>query len=826
MLRSTLPIASSILFLLVLSAAPVHAQPPPAFDLRDVEGENYVTSVKSQQGGTCWTHGVMASMEGNLLMTGNWAAAGEIGEPNLAEYHLDWWNGFNSFYNEDLEPPYGGLTPHEGGDYMVASAYLTRGEGAVRDIDGQSYSSPPDRYLDSYHIYYPREIEWYVAEPDLSNIDTIKNIIMQHGVMGTCMCYSGSYIQNYIHYQPPSSPDLPNHAIAIIGWDDTLSTQAPLPGAWLCKNSWGTGWGYDGFFWISYYDKWSCQEPWMGAVSHQDVEWMQYDQVYYHDYHGWRDTMTGFTESFNAFSTGQDFLLRALSFYTADDDVTYTLAVYDDFAGGQLQNLLWQSSGTSDYRGFMTVDLPSPIELDEGDDFYVYLDLPQGGLPYDRTSDVPVLLGASYRVIVESTASPGESYYRSGSQWLDLYDWSGNPYPGTGNFCIKALGDESGLQVIPSTGFQSSGPEGGPFTPGMETYSMQNKGAAAIDYEVTITPEVDWINLGGNLTGSLEPYGTPEEITVEVNGYADTLPEGAHTATLEFTNLTSHKGDTTRDIVLVVGTPTLQYYWPLDDDPGWETEGDWEWGQPQGGGGSHGCPDPTSGHTNSYVYGYNLAGDYPNSLPETHLTSEVINCCGLYSTQLRFWRWLGVEQPAYDHAYVRVSNDGSTWTTVWANQSEISDNGWVQCTYDISDVADNEYEVQLRWTMGTTDGGWTYCGWNIDDIEIWGTGETGIEGGGTVPQALVMAPAMPNPFSSSTTLGFALPVPGAVSLSVYDLSGRLVRTLADGYRGAGEHSIVWNGMNDRSERVPPGVYFAVVSTDAGTSASRKMVLVR
>ena len=81
-----------------------------------------------------------------------------------------------------------------------------------------------------------------------------------------------------------------------------------------------------------------------------------------------------------------------------------------------------------------------------------------------------------------------------------------------------------------------------------------------------------------------------------------------------------------------------------------------------------------------------------------------------------------MERPYYDHAYVRVSNNGSTWTTFWQNGALVTDTSWVLQDLDISSVADDQSTVYLRWTMGTTDSSWQFCGWNIDDVEIWGVG--------------------------------------------------------------------------------------------------------
>lgn len=472
---------------------------PPNFDLRGIDDENYVSSVKGQQGGTCWTHAVMASMESNLLRRGNWPEHEPDPEPNLSEYHLDWWNGFNTFYNRDIGfAPEQGLQVHYGGDYRVAAAYLSRGDGAVRDRDGQSFDPAPPYRDSSYHHYYPRRILWFALDDSLSNMAVLKRQVMEHGAAGTCMYVGTAYpidTTNGSFYQPPSDPNEPNHAIAIVGWDDSLQTPAPLPGAWLCKNSWGSSWGAEwngkGYFWISYYDKHAARHPEMGFISFQEVEALRYDTVYCHDYHGWRDAMD-ISEAANVFiAAGRD-TLKAVSFYALADSVTASIGICTSRAELRDGEYVISQTEFLKYRGLYTIELDSVWLTIPGDTFFVALHLDRGGQAYDRSSTVPVLLeipqiytATLQEGFVPSRAAPGESLYKHNGQWRDLYrdDRSAN-------FCIKALARHASSRVIHDY------PEG-PYLRGLYPNPLSGTGWLDIDIPAAASLRIEICDLQG-----------------------------------------------------------------------------------------------------------------------------------------------------------------------------------------------------------------------------------------------------------------------------------------------------------------------------------------
>jgi len=376
-----------------------------------------------------------------------------------------------------------------------------------------------------------------------------------------------------------------------------------------------------------------------------------------------------------------------------------------------------------------------------------------------------------------------------------------------------------GIVVIGTT-LNGTGNAGGPFTPSSTVYTVTNIGTEALDYQVTV--DVNWVDIT-NGTGTLAG-GATDTVAVAYGTAANLLTNGVHSGTIDFVNLTTGDGDTDRPVQLQVGVPEMVYSYDMTTDPGWTMNGAWAYGAPVGGGGEHGNADPTAGFTGPNVLGFNLAGDYTNNMPETHLVTTAIDCSELSATSLRFRRWLNVEQPDYDHASISVSADNMTFTTIWANTVEITDNAWGQVSYDISAVADHNATVYIRWTMGTTDGSYLFSGWNLDDVEIWALPD-GISGADRLPGYRLSVGNYPNPFNPLTKINYVFAQSGRASVRVYDLQGRLVRELVDGVLPAGPGSVIWDGNDSDGLKVASGVYLAQV-VSGGQRADHKMILLK
>jgi|GEM_PF-4439449 len=94
-----------------------------------------------------------------------------------------------------------------------------------------------------------------------------------------------------------------------------------------------------------------------------------------------------------------------------------------------------------------------------------------------------------------------------------------------------------------------------------------------------------------------------------------------------------------------------------------------------------------------------------------------------------------------------------------------------------------------------------------------------------MPLAFTLEPGAPNPFRNWSEITYAVPRSVGVSLAIYDLTGRKVRTLVDGEMAAGSYKVAWEGTDGRSRRVSPGIYFVRMEA-GGFRQTRSVTLVR
>jgi hypothetical protein len=117
-------------------------------------------------------------------------------------------------------------------------------------------------------------------------------------------------------------------------------------------------------------------------------------------------------------------------------------------------------------------------------------------------------------------------------------------------------------------------------------------------------------------------------------------------------------------------------------------------------------------------------------------------------------------------------------------------------------------------SSGTRVVGWVGDPGTVMDDPQWDGPGHGVRGAGN---------SRPNPFGGQTEIAFSVQTPARVDLNVYEVTGRLVRRLAAGRFGAGDHSVVWNGRDDDGHPLPSGTYFYTLRVDGDEVLSRKVI---
>lgn len=435
---------------------------PTSYDLR--KQQSMLPEVRNQyELGNCWAYSAMAATESNLIKNG--LADSEI---ELSEWYLTYY-AFHDFIGMPAFTVPGTAKYYDaGGNDWQAVALLSRGTGSVcaatvKNINTvEAVYTPPIvkrkyRLNQAFYLGNSGKMEIPVWQT-YGRAETLKRALMLYGALSAGIYaddrYRNTTTDAYytgLNYGSDGDGVSTNHAVTLVGWDDSYSrqnfqegNQPEQDGAWIVRNSWGSGWGDGGYFYVSYEEKTLCD-----GVAYVTSEAAAEDRIYQYDPLGCVTWFTPYDDDMqneadvwfaNIFTAENIDRITSVAFYVPQAGTEYEIAVYRNCREDAPLSGEKAAAVTTDglLPGYNTVTFEEPVQVQAGEHFSVVV---KTHVTYeDYQYVVPIETDIFGGVYSQAESEPGEGWVsEDGISFYDIMDWveSGQHI----SICLKAFGE-------------------------------------------------------------------------------------------------------------------------------------------------------------------------------------------------------------------------------------------------------------------------------------------------------------------------------------------------------------------------------------------------
>jgi C1A family cysteine protease len=406
-------------------------QLPSSFDWRD---SGKVSPVKHQDGcGTCWDFGTTSVLESAVLMDED--VEYDFSEQSAALCVDPAWV---YYYDGDDDPCLAG-----GWSWLASESFIRKGavleschpyDPPALKCDGSCPgcdACPPVKRVNGYRF----------VTGDQGATGLIKQAVHDHGPTTMAFFWSGGHVYSdgtygtvYDYAACQAEVGYANHLVSIVGWNDAVPHyETPGQGAWLVKNSWGTGWGNAGYFWLAYDSSCMTEIAYLTVEDYDSsVELLYWDEAGFVGSAGYGDTSAWMT---NVFTSQRNSTLTHVDFWTTDHNTDYAITVYrDGDPSDGLENVVTSQTGTCAEAGYYSIPLDDPVLLTADQPFAIAArmttEVYTGPIPIEEEAILPVpptnASGSSAHSDpdVVPPIQRGVSFIRHGDTdpWTDLAD--------------------------------------------------------------------------------------------------------------------------------------------------------------------------------------------------------------------------------------------------------------------------------------------------------------------------------------------------------------------------------------------------------------------